>query len=131
MDMVLKIAQRSAQHGDWSYFSGFDQLEKSDYWYISLLEPGEKNGDDEPSYKLTHDAPGCKPMEHSWSNETWFVAQAAWDELLAGKRAAVHVTRIGLFKRQADGTYDHVKSLLCNTSAFILNGNGENIDRLV
>ncbi len=135
MDMVLKIAQRSSHHGDWSYYSGFDHAEKEDNWFIELDEPEKLDKEtgigQGATYNLYHDTPGGKKTEHPWSNETWFVDRAQWDALLEGERPRMHVTRISLFKRLDDGTYRHVGSYLCSTAAFLLNGTGENIDRLV
>ena len=135
MDMVLKIAQRSAHSGDWSYYSGFDHAEKEDNWFIELDEPEKLDAatgvGQGPTYKLYHDAPGGKKTEHPWEREVWFLEREQWDMLLAGKRPRMHVARISLFNQLADGAYRHVGSFLCSTAAFLLNGTGANIDRLV
>lgn len=135
MDMLLKVAQRSAHHGDWTYFSGFDRVEKEDNWFIYLDKSAvidEENGIGQgPTYKLMHEAPGELECGHLMSAFEHFVCQADLTDLCEKRVKRVHVSCIHMMVREPDGAYHRVGSLLCNTAAFLMNVSGANIDKLV
>ena len=135
MEMVLKVAQHSAHHGDWTYFSGFDRVEKEDNWYLYLDTPeviDENSGiGQSATYKVTCETPGHVPYGALASAFEQFVSQAELGDLCEGRIRRLHVVRIRLMARTEEEGYRCVGQLLCSTAAFILNGTGANIDRLV